>query len=192
MVRCEEFYEYFERKGNFCGKSEGVVKQVETYIDYVKRRKLRDFGGYKISNSALDPFISIEDIKSGKVHDLALKELKKLIRRRKIVPEHTTRRMSIEIINAANNMVDAAYKLDRIPNIRSSMGAFEHEIGEVGFEVKEMFDAFKTDIGAKNNNELMAIMLEMCIKNPEDTRKIKESLDAKIARDRDIEITVSQ
>ena len=191
MVRCEEFYEYFERKGNFCGKSEGVVKQVETYIDYVKRRKLRDFGGYKISNSALDPFISIEEIKDGRVHDLALKELKRLIRRRKISPEHTTRRMSIEIINAANNTVEEAYKLDRIPNIRSSMGAFEHEIGEVGFEVKEMFEALKNDIGAKNNNELMRVMLEMCIKSPEDIRKIKENMASKMASGHDIEITVS-
>ncbi len=192
MVRCEEFYEYFDRKGNFCGKSDGVVKQVETYIDYVKRRKLRDFGGYKISNSALDPFISIEDMKDGKVHDLALKELKRLIRRRKIMPEHTTRRMSIEIINAANNQVEQQYKLDRIPNIRSRMGEFEHEIGEVGFEVKQIFDAFKEDIGVKNNNELMAIMLEMCIKNPEDTRKIKEELDSRIEKSKEIEITVSQ
>ena len=55
MVRCEEFYKYFEKKGNFCGKSEVVVKKVEEYIDYVKRNKV---GGYKISNCALDPFIN--------------------------------------------------------------------------------------------------------------------------------------
>ena len=59
MVRCEEFYKYFEKKGNFCGKSDMVVKKVEEYIDYVKRNKI---GGYKISNCALDPFISIESV----------------------------------------------------------------------------------------------------------------------------------
>lgn len=192
MVRCEEFYEYFEKKGNFCGKSDGVVRQVECYIDYVKRRKLKDFGGYKISNSALDPFITIEDINSGKVHELALKELKRLIRRRKVLPEHITRRISIETINEANNRVEDPYKLDRIPNIRSRMGDFEHEIGEVGFEVKDTFDSLKKDIGAKNNNELMKIMLEMCIRNPENIRKIKEDLDSKVESGKNMEITVSQ
>lgn len=192
MVRCEEFYKYFEKKGNFCGKSDNVVRQVETYIDYVKRRKLKDFGGYKISNSALDPFITIEEINAGKVHELALKELKRLIRRRKISPEHITRRISIEIINEANSKVEEPYKLKRIPNIRSRMGEFEHEIGEVGFEVRDIFDSLKKDIGAKNNNELMKIMLELCIKNPEDIRKIKESLDSKVVSEENMEITIQQ
>ncbi len=83
MVRCEDFYKYFERKGNFCGKSENVVKKVEDYIAYVKRHRLMEFSGYRISNAALDPFISVENMKDGKVHDLALKELKRLIRKRK-------------------------------------------------------------------------------------------------------------
>jgi len=192
MVRCEEFYEYFDKKGNFCGKSEGVVRQVETYIDYVKRRKLKDFGGYKISNSALDPFITIEDMNSGKVHEVALKELKRLIRRRKVLPEHVTRRISIEIINEANNRTEDPYKLERIPNIRSRMGEYEHEIGEVGFEVKDTFDSLKKDIGAKNNNELMKIMLELCIKNPEDIRRIKENLDSKVVSEENMEIAISQ
>lgn len=192
MVRCEEFYEYFEKKGNFCGKSDGVVRQVECYIDYVKRRKLKDFGGYKISNSALDPFITIEEMNDGKVHELALKELKKLIRRRKILPENITRRISIELINEANSKVQDPYKLQRIPNIRSRMGEFEHEIGEVGFEVKDTFDSLKKDIGVKNNNELMKIMLEMCIRNPEDIRKIKEDLDSKIVSEENVEITIPQ
>ena len=93
MVRCEEFYKYFEKKGNFCGKSEGIVKQVESYIDYVKRHKLRDFGGYKISNSALDPFMSIEGVKDGKVHAVALKDLRTMVRKGKILPERVTRRI---------------------------------------------------------------------------------------------------
>ncbi len=191
IVRCEDFYKHFEKKGNFCGKSEGVVKQVEHYIDYVKRRKLREFGGYKISNSALDPLISIEDVNQGKVHELALKEMKRLIRKGKILPERITRRMSIEIINAANSKVEDAYKLERIPNIRSRMGEYEHEIGEIGFEVKEMFEALKNDIGVKNNNELMQIMLELSIKNPEDIRKIKENVDSRSEKE-NLEITISQ
>lgn len=176
MVRCEEFYKYFEKKGNFCGKSENVVKKVEDYILYVKRNKLYDYSGYKISNSALDPFISIENVNYGKVHSLALKEMKKLIRGRKIIPEHITRRISIELINSANSMVAEEFTLDHIPNIRKRMGEFEHEISEIGFETKEMFDALKKDIGASSNNEIMRIMLEWCIKNPEDIRKIKDCL----------------
>lgn len=191
MVRCEEFYEYFEKKGNFCGKSENVVKKVEDYIDYVKRHKLREFSGYKISNAALDPFISVENMNYGKVHGIALKELKRLIRKGKVLPENITRRISIEIINDANIKVEEGYKLDHIPNIRSRMGEFEHEIGEIGFEVKEMFDALKNDIGAKNNNEIMKIMLEHCIKNPDQIRKIKDELTSKMENEK-LEITVSQ
>lgn len=191
MVRCEEFYKYYERKGNFCGKSENVVKKVEDYIDYVKRHKLREFSGYKISNAALDPFISIEHMNNGVVHSMALKELKRLIRKGKLLPEHITRRISIEIINSANNQVEEGYKLNRIPNIRSRMGEFEHEINEIGFEVREMFNALKNDIGAKNNNEVMRIMLEWCIKNPEEIRKIKENLDIKSESEERVEITAT-
>ena len=192
MVRCEEFYKYFEKKGNFCGKSEGIVKQVESYIDYVKRHKLRDFGGYKISNSALDPFMNIEDVKDGKVHAIALKDLRNMVRRGRILPEKITRRVSIEIINGANNKTDEVHKLNKIPNIRSRMGEFEHEIGEIGFEVREMFNALKEDIGAKNNNETMRLMLEICIKNPEEIRKLKEEMDNKAEIDKKVEITIPQ
>jgi hypothetical protein len=179
MVRCEEFYKHFEKKGNFCGKSDGIVKQVESYIDYVKRHKLRDFGGYKISNSALDPFMSIENVNYGKVHALALKDLRNMIRKGRVLPENITRRISIEIINGANNQVTEEYKLDRIPNIRNRMGEFEHEIGEIGFDVKEMFEELKSNIGAKNNNEVLRIMLELCIRNIGDATKIKNELDTK-------------
>jgi len=192
MVRCEEFYKYFEKKGNFCGKSEGIVKQVESYIDYVKRHKLRDFGGYKISNSALDPFMSIEEVKDGKVHAVALKDLRNMIRKNRILPERITRRVSIEIINGANMKVDEAHKLDKIPNIRSRMGDFEHEIGQIGFEVRNTFDAFKDDIDAKNNNEVMKIMLEWCIRNPDEIKKLKEEMNKKEEKDKQLEIVVTQ
>ena len=192
MTRCEEFYKYFERKGNFCGKSDTVVMQVENYIDYIKRYKLRDYGGYKISNSALDPFMNVESVKDGKVHNLALKDLRNMIRKGRILPEKVTRRISIEIINGANNRVSDEFKLNKIPNIRSRMGDFEHEIGQVGFEVRNMFDALKDEIGAKNNNEVMKIMLELCIKNVNDARKIKEDLDKKDETDKRVEIVATK
>lgn len=189
MVRCEEFYKYFEKKGNFCGKSEVVVKKVEEYIDYVKRNKV---GGYKISNCALDPFISIEFIKDGRVHDTALKDLKALMKKGKILPEKITRRMSIELINTANNKVGDIYKLDSIPGIRSRIRGYEHEIGEVEHEVRNTFDAIKKDIGAKNNNEVMKVMLEMCIRNPNDMRSIKEEMDKKENTEQKLEIVATQ
>ncbi len=188
MVRCEEFYKYFEKKGNFCGKSEMVVKKVEEYIDYVKRNKI---GGYKISNCALDPFISIEFVNDGRVHDLALKNLKALMKKGKILPEKITRRISIELINTANNKVDNAHKLDNIPGIRSRMRGYEHEIGEVEHEVRNMFDALKKDIGAKNNNDAMKVILDVCIRNPDDTRRIKEEMDKMEKSERKVEIVTT-
>lgn len=185
MVRCEEFYKYFEKKGNFCGKSEVVVKKVEEYIDYVKRNNI---GGYKISNCALDPFISIEFIKDGKVHTIALKELKNLIKKGKILPEKVTRRVSVELINTANNKVGDAYKLGNIPGIRSRMRGYEHEIGEVEHEVRNTFDNLKKDIGAKNNNDAIKVMLELCVRNPEQIRKIKEEIDNKEMVEQKVEI----
>lgn len=192
MVRCEEFYKYFEKKGNFCGKSEGIVKQVESYIDYVKRHKLREFGGYKISNSALDPFMNIEDINNGKVHVLALKDLRNMIRKGRILPENITRRISIEIINSANSKVADGYKLKRIPNIRSRIGEFEHDIGEIGFDVRETFDSLKDSIGAKNNNEAVRVMLELCVRNIGDVVKIKEELEARDASEKKLELAMAQ
>lgn len=192
MVRCEEFYKYFEKKGNFCGKSQGIVRQVESYIDYVKRHKLRDFGGYKISNSALDPFMSIENVNGGKVHTLALRDLRSLIRKNRIAPENVTRRVSIEIINGANVKVEDQYKLKRIPNIRSRMKEFEHEIGDVGFETREMFNSLKESVGAKNNNEAVRLMLELCVRNLNGMIKIKEELEAKTVSEKKVEIAAVQ
>ena len=188
MVRCEEFYKYFEKKGNFCGKSEVVVKKVEEYIDYVKRNRV---GGYKISNCALDPFISVEFVKDGRVHANALKELKNLIKKGKILPEKITRRMSIELVNKANEKVGDVYKLQNIPGVRSRMRGYEHEIGEISHEVRDTFDSLKKDIGAKNNNDAMKVMLELCIRNPDEIRKIKEEIDDKEIIEQKVEIVTT-
>lgn len=188
MVRCEEFYKYFEKKGNFCGKSEVVVKKVEEYIDYVKRNKV---GGYKISNCALDPFISIEFVNEGRVHAAALKDLKVLLKKGKILPEKITRRMSIEMINTANNKVGDSYKLNSIPGIRTRLRGFEHEIGEIEHEVRDSFDAIKKDIGAKNNNETMKVMLEVCIRNPDVMRNIKADMDKLEESEKKVEIVAT-
>lgn len=187
MVRCEQFYEYWEKKGNFCHKSEVTAKKVDEYIKYVKRNKLLDYGGFKISHCALDPFISIENIKGGLVHKVALRDLKISIRKQKVVPEEITRRISIEIINKANNKVDVGMKLDKIPNIRNRMGEHEHEIGEIGYEVRNIFDQFKKDIGV-NNNKALNILLEVGIRNPEEVRKIKDEIENKKESDENIEI----
>ena len=188
MVRCEEFYKYFEKKGNFCGKSEMVVKKVEEYINYVKRNKI---GGYKISNCALDPFISIESVKDGRVHAIALKDLKALMKKGKILPEKITRRMSIELINTANNKVGDTFKLENIPGIRARMRGYEHEIGEVEHEVRNTFDALKKEIGAKNNNEAMRVLLEVGIRNPDTMRSIKAELEKMQESEKKVEIVTT-
>lgn len=176
MVRCEEFYKYFEKRGNFCRKSDMVVKKVEEYIDYVKRNKI---GGFRISNCALDPFINIEDVKDGKVHDIALRELKGVLKRGKIAPEKVTRRITIEIINRANNQVGDQHKLDHIPNIRKRMDQYEHDIGNVEYDVRNTFDEIKNNIGLKNNNQAMKVILELCVRNMENMRKIKDEIENK-------------
>ena len=188
MVRCEEFYRFFEKKGNFCNKSEVVVKKVEEYIAYIRRNHI---GTYKISNCALDPFISIEFVNGGIVHRRAVKDLKTSISKGKILPERITRRMSIEIINKANINVSESYKLVRIPGIRARMGELEHDIGNISHETRNMFDGIKEDIGIKNNDQAMKIMMEYCIRNPNDLRKIKEEIENKEKIENEISIVKS-
>lgn len=191
MVRCEEFYRYFEKKGNFCGKSDVVVKKVEEYIDYVKRNKMSEFGGYKISNCALDPFISIEFLKGSNVHRMALRELKSMIRKHKVLPDKITRRFSVELINKANATVSAEYKLESIPGVRNRMGEFEHEIGEVSYDIRDIFNTFKNDIGTRNNNQAMKVMLEYCIRHIDEVRQLKEDVDNKEKFDDKVKIVTT-
>lgn len=188
MVRCEEFYKYFEKKGNFCNKSENVVKKVEDYIGYIKRNKMGEYGGYKISNCALDPFISIEFAKGGIVHRNALRELKKMIRKESILPEKVTRRVSIELINKANSRCSPENRLESIPGIRKKMSEFEHTIDGIGYEVRNMFDTFKKDIEAKNNNDFLKIILEMSIRDPDNVKKIMQELEEKERSKENLEI----
>lgn len=188
MVRCEQFYKEWEKKGNFCGKSYIVAKRVEEYIDYVRRNKI---GTFKISHCALDPFISIEFIKDGRVHALAIKELKSLIKKEKIMPEKITKRFSVEVINKANNRVGEQFKLDNIPNVRNRMNRYEHDISEIEHEVRSMFNSLKEDIGAKNNNDLMRIMIEWCVRNPDGIKKLKEEMDKKDEAEQNVEILAS-
>jgi len=186
MVRCEEFYKYFEKKGNFCNKGELTVRKVEEYIAYVKRNRI---GTYKISNCALDPFISIEFIKDGMVHRRAIKELKDMMKKKKFPPEKITRRISIEIINRANNQVGDVYRLDRIPGIRKRMGEYEHDIGSISIETRSIFDSIKKDIGINSNDMAMKIMLECCVRNIDDVRKIKREMEDKEKSERALVIT---
>ena len=98
---------------------------------------------------------------------------------------------SIEIINTANSKTGDAYKLNSIPGIRSRMRGYEHEIGEVEHEVRNSFDAIKKDIGAKNNNEAMKVMLEVCVRNPDAMRSIKEDMDKMEESERRVEIVTT-
>ena len=171
MVRCEQFYEEFDKKGNFCGKSNSVVVKVKSYIEYMKRNK---FGDFLISSNAIEPFIKIEFINSGKVHKVALKELRK--KALKIGASSVTRRISIELINKANEMVEESFRIKSIPDVRTRMGAYEHDIGEISHETREEFNEFKALVGARNNDEVMKAMLQYCKNNVNSVIILREEI----------------
>ncbi len=98
MVACTEMYRYWAKKGNFCGKSESVARQIEEHIEYVDKYKLEP---YEINRNALRPFIVIEEYTM--VHNKALNDLKKKCR--KIGGRNITKRHSLEIIAKANSKV---------------------------------------------------------------------------------------
>lgn len=158
MVTCEDFYEKFEKVGNFCQKSEEIAKQIEKYIDYRKRNRLES---YQVNRSALYPFMMIEDKKE--FHKFALFNLRKKCK--KIGGKNITRRLSIEIINMTNQLVSNNIKIDKIPSVRSKMGTFEHTIEGVSFDVRKDFDVFKESVGAKNNDEAIQILVSYCKNN---------------------------
>jgi hypothetical protein len=155
MVTCNDFYEKFERIGNFCQKSETTAKQIEDYISYRKRHNLESF---EINRCALYPFIMIED--KDIVHAKALKELRR--RCKQNGGRSVTRKVAIEIINKANNEVNARYKIREIPTVRSRMGTFEHTVEGISHETRDMFDGFKKDIAAENNEETLSILIRYC------------------------------
>ena len=155
MVTCNDFYEKFEIIGNFCHKSETTAKQIEDYISYRKRHNL---GSFEINRCALYPFIMIED--KDVVHAKALNELMK--RCRQNGGRSITRKIAIEIINKANNEVNARYKIREIPTVRSRMGTFEHAVDGISHETRNMFDGFKKDIDAGSNEETLSILIRYC------------------------------
>ena len=155
MVTCNDFYEKFERIGNFCQKSETTAKQIEDYISYRKRHRLDSF---EINRCALYPFIMIED--KDIVHADALKELRR--RCKQSGGRSITRKVAIEIINKANNGVDLRYKIREIPTVRSRMGTFEHTVEGISRETRDMFDGLKKDIGADSNEETLLILIRYC------------------------------
>lgn len=155
MVTCNDFYEKFERIGNFCQKSETTAKQIEDYILYRKKHNLESF---EINRCALYPFIMIED--KDIVHARALKELKK--RCRQNGGRSITRKVAIEIINKANNDIDSRHKIREIPTVRARMGTFEHTVEGISRETRDIFDGFKKDIGAESNEETLSILIRYC------------------------------
>jgi hypothetical protein len=68
------------------------------------------------------------------------------------------------------------------------MREFEHDIDGIGYEVRNTFDALKKDLGVKNNNEAMKVLLEACVRDPDTVRKIKEEIDRLEEAEQQIEI----
>lgn len=171
MVTCEEFYEKFSRVGNFCQKSENTARQIDEYIAYRKKHKL---GSYEINRCALYPMIVIE--KNDVLHQKCLKELRATAK--KIGGRKITRRHVLEIINRVNNEVEEGYRIVHIPGIRSRMNLFQHEIGNVGYDVREAFDKLKNEIGMKSNNDLMTAMINFCSNHRSEVEKIRDMMNA--------------
>ena len=84
-------------------------------------------------------------MKDGKVHDLALKELKKLLRKGKLLSEKVTRRVSIELINSANNKVAEEYNLPvRNHNIKAKVKQTSYPAYmPINFDVNEIIEGKK-------------------------------------------------
>ena len=184
MVRCTQFYEEFDKKGNFCRKSKNIVRKVESYIEYMKRNR---FGDFVISSNAIEPFIKIEHLNNGAVHKYALKKLREKIR--KVGASKITRRISIEIINKANSMVPENDKITSIPDVRVAMGSFEHTIEGIEHETREKFDEFKRIIDIKDNNQVTKIMLDYCLTEKSvDMIKLKLSYEKMIDHDSKVKV----
>ena len=171
MVTCEDFYEKWENVGNFCHKSKMTAKQVEDYIKYRNRYKLKS---YSINRCALYPFMMIEDKKV--LHLNCLKELRRMAK--KIGGTKITRRLSIEIINKMNDRMAIQDRITTIPTVRTWMDGFQHEINDVSWEVRTAFDKLKDEINIHSNNDIMIAMINYCSANPDSMTKIKEMMIA--------------
>lgn len=171
MVTCEELYKIWERRGNFCQKSEMTAKQIDAYIDYRKRHKLES---YQINRCALYPFMMIEDKQT--LHLRALKELRKVAKKKG--GKKITRRLSIEIINRVNEELEEGYRITSIPQVRSRLGGLQHEINNVSHEVREAFDRFKSEAGVKSNNDLIAVMINCCSTHKDEIKRHQDMLEA--------------
>ncbi len=155
MVTCTDFYEKFEKVGNFCQKSENTAKQIEEYIDYKKRNRLKDV---EINRCALFPLIKIED--KGMLHNECLKKVKKEVKR--LGAKNITRRHIIEIINEVNLKVPITERIDNIPMVRSRMDGNQHAIEGLSHETREHFDNLKNEIHLRGNDEVMNTVLDFC------------------------------
>lgn len=150
MVRCEQFYKKFEKVGNFCEKNPIEAKRIENYIDYRRRNHL---DGVEINFNALEPLVKIE---GEMVHDMSLVELKQRLKN-KLNAKDVSRKLVIEIINSCNNKIDNgdSRKLKNIPDVRDRFNQFEHEIGSISYEVRQLFDKLKQLSGIKTNDEFL-------------------------------------
>lgn len=155
MTSCEALYKEWEKKGNFCNKSEFTAKQIEEYIEYRKRNRLKDI---EINRCALYPMIRIEH--HGMLHDACLKELKKTVKRMGV--KSITRRYVIEIINKINKTIPITERIDNIPDVRNRMSGLQHTIEHVSYETKEAFDHLKVETGFRGNEELMNLIFSFC------------------------------
>ncbi len=168
MVTCPDLYSRWKKYGNFCHKSHPIAHEIEAYINYVERQRLE---AYEINRCALKPFISIE--RYIRLHKTAMADLKQMCL--KIGGKNITRRLSIEIINRANEKIPPSYRIKAIPGVRSRMDMNYHSIEAISWETRQRFNQLRNILG-KDNDVLISAMIDYCTKN---ASNIEELITAK-------------
>lgn len=169
MTSCEKLYEYWQKRGNFCGKSDDTAKKIDEFIAYRRRNRLEASG---INRTAMYPLQSIED--SAVIHLRCVKEIKKLLKKVKGV--NITRRMVIEIINRVNNDLSPENRITHIPNVRVRMEGNQHAIEGLSWETREQFDKLKSVLGEKSNDVSLSIIFEYLKGKTEKLQELEKAM----------------
>ncbi len=183
MSSCEKLYEYWQKVGNFCGKSENTAKVIDEYIKYRRRHRLEASG---INRTAMYPLLQIED--KTYLHQKCLKSLRSLLK--KVGGRNITRRMIIELINNVNNTIPSSEKITHIPGVRAKMEGNQHAIEGLSWETKEEFKRFKSLFGEKTNDVSLRIIFEYLKDKTDSLVEFEERMSSQINKNGNEEFRV--
>lgn len=183
MSSCEKLYEYWQKVGNFCGKSENTAKVIDEYIKYRRRHRLEASG---INRTAMYPLLQIED--RTYLHQKCMKSLRSLLK--KVSGKNITRRMVIELINNVNNTVPSNERITHIPGVRAKMEGNQHAIEGLSWETKEDFKRLKSLFGEKTNDVSLRILFEYVKDKNEDLLELERKMSPYFNRKQNTEFQV--